>query len=152
GGAGVLGSIGQGLGDRVVSGDLNRLGQPALHLDIELDGNSGSAGQRLQRRAQATVGQDGRVQAPGGLAQTLQAAVHSGGHVVQLLCDSACAGPRGCLCGAQLQGEGDQALLGAVVQVALDAAAGGISGGHDPCPRGSQGGLGLGVGDGGGGQ
>jgi hypothetical protein len=38
----------------------------------------------------------------------------------------------GGLGGAQVQGEGDQALLGAVVQVAFDAAAGGVGGGDDP--------------------
>jgi hypothetical protein len=31
-----------------------------------------------------------------------------------------------CLCGTQVQGEGDQVLLGTVVQVAIDAPAGGI--------------------------
>jgi hypothetical protein len=36
---------------------------------------------------------------------------------------------------AQPQGERDQPLLGAVVQVALDTAAGVIGGGHDPRPR-----------------
>ena len=71
---------------------------------------------------------------------------------MQLLCYSAGPGRRGCLGGAQVEGEGDQALLGAVVQVAFDAAAGGIGGGHDPRPGGGQGGLGFGVGDRGGGQ
>jgi hypothetical protein len=43
-------------------------------------------------------------------------------------------------------------LLGAVVQVAFDAAAGGIGGGDDPGAGGGEGGLGFGVGDRGGGQ
>jgi len=34
--------------------------------------------------------------------------------------------------GAQSQGKGDQALLGAVVQIALDAPAGLVGGGDDP--------------------
>jgi hypothetical protein len=53
---------------------------------------------------------------------------------------------------AQLQGEGDQALLGAVVQVPLDAPPDLVGGGHDPGPRGHQLGVGLGVGDRGGDQ
>jgi hypothetical protein len=42
---------------------------------------------------------------------------------------------------AQLQREGDQALLGAVVQVPFYAAAGSVGRGHDPCPRRGQRGL-----------
>jgi hypothetical protein len=33
-----------------------------------------------------------------------------------------------------VQGEGDQPLLAAVVQITLDPARGGIGGGHDPRP------------------
>jgi hypothetical protein len=43
-------------------------------------------------------------------------------------------------------------LLGSVVQIALDAPAGGVGGGHDPGPRCGERGLDLGVGDGGGDQ
>ena len=92
------------------------------------------------------------MQAAGDLAQFLQHVVQPGDHSVELLRQLAGPGRRGRLCGAQVQGEGDQALLGAVVQVALDTAAGRIGGGHDPCPRGCQRGLGLGVGDRGSGQ
>ena len=46
---------------------------------------------------------------------------------------------------AQPQGERDQSLLGAVVQVALDAAPGVVGGGHDPRPRGGELGIELGV-------
>ena len=51
--------------------------------------------------------------------------------------------------GTQLQRQRDQVLLGAVVEVALDPAAGGVGGGHDPGPGGPERGLGLGVGQGG---
>ena len=51
GGVRVLGGVGQCLGDRVVGGELDRLGQPILHLDIQADRDRGAAGQRLQRRA-----------------------------------------------------------------------------------------------------
>ena len=47
--------------------------------------------------------------------------------------------------GAEAQGEGDQPLLGAVVQVAFDAAAGGVGGGDDPGAGGGELGVELGV-------
>jgi hypothetical protein len=68
-GAGVLGGVGQRLGDGVVGGDLDRLGQPPGRLDVKADGNCGAAGQRPQRRAQPALGQDRRVEAAGDLAQ-----------------------------------------------------------------------------------
>ena len=90
------------------------------------------------------------MQAAGDLAQVSQYGFQPGGYVAQLRCQVSAPG-RGCrLCGAQVQGEGDQSLLGAVVQVAFDTAAGGVSGRHDPRTRGGQGGLGFGVGDRGG--
>ena len=54
-------------------------------------------------------------------------------------------GRHGGLGGAQLQGDRDQALLGAVVQVAFDASAGVIGGGHDALAAGGQVGVELGV-------
>jgi hypothetical protein len=44
-----------------------------------------------------------------------------------------------------LQGEGDQSLLGAIVQVAPDAPAGGVGGGDDPRARGAEFGVELDV-------
>ena len=46
---------------------------------------------------------------------------------------------------AQPQRQRDQPLLGAVVQVAFDPAAGVVGGGHDPRPRGGELGIQLGV-------
>ncbi len=85
-------------------------------------------------------------------AQVFQHIVEAGSQMVQLLRERGGPSLHGCLRGPQVQGEGDQALLRAVVQIALDAAAGGVGGGDDPCPGCSQGGLRLGVGDRGGGQ
>ena len=75
-----------------------------------------------------------RVQALGDLAQFLQHSRQPGGSPVQLLHRH--TGPGRCrrLRGPQLEGERDQVLLGAVVQVTLDPAAGGIGRRHDPCP------------------
>ena len=81
----------------------DRFGQLPLHLDVEVNGDGGAAGERLQRRAQAALGQDGRVQAAGDLAQVLQYVIHPAGQAVQLLCYSAgpalpppAVSPRGC--------------------------------------------------------
>jgi hypothetical protein len=49
GGVGVLGGVGECFGDGVVGG---WLGQPPVDLDVEIDGNGGSAGQRLESWAQ----------------------------------------------------------------------------------------------------
>ena len=68
GGGGVLGRIGQCLGDRVVGGELDLLGKPPVDTDAEADRDGGAAGQRLERRAQAAFGQDRRVDAPRDLA------------------------------------------------------------------------------------
>ncbi|MDE2277130.1 MAG: hypothetical protein KGK09_12625, partial [Burkholderiales bacterium] len=85
--------------------------------------------------------------APGDLAQFLQRGLQPGGHAVQLLDQP--ASPRGCrrLGLPQPQGEGDQTLLGAVVQIALDAAPGLVRGDDDAGAGGSQRRLRLGVGD-----
>src|ERR1700752_5515959 len=52
GGASVLGDVSECLGDRVVSGDFDRLGQPLVYLDVEVNRDGGPACQRPQRRAQ----------------------------------------------------------------------------------------------------
>src|SRR6185437_12771117 len=92
------------------------------------------------------------VQAAGNLPHLLQHASHLDHRALQ---------PLGQLIGSwrhrrprllQAKAERDQPLLGAVVQIALDPAAGGIVDGHDPRPGGGQLGLGLRVGDRGGGQ
>src|SRR6266508_1389291 len=62
-GVGVLGGVGQRLGDDVVRGDLDLLGQPRLDVHVELDRDGGAAGQRLQRGTEAALGQDRRVDA-----------------------------------------------------------------------------------------
>ena len=47
GGGGVLGGVGQRLGDDVVGGELDRIGQPTVEVDVKADGDGGAAGQRL---------------------------------------------------------------------------------------------------------
>ena len=130
----VLGRVGQRLGHDIVGGDLGRLWQPSPHADIQADRNGRAAGQCLQRRAQPALGQDRRVQAIGDLAQLVQDAGHLGDRARQAPRQVAGLGRRRRLCGPQLQGDGYQALLGAVVQITLEPAPGGVGGGHEPRP------------------
>ena len=73
--------------------------------------------------------------AAGDLAQLVQRAGRPGGGPAELRRQLAGPGGTAAWAAAQPQGESDQPLLGAVVQVPLDAPAGGIGGGHDPGPR-----------------
>ena len=68
-----------------------------------------------------------------------------GGQVVELGGQLDRVGGHQRLCGAGLQGEGDEFLLGAVVQVAFDAAAGLVGGGDDAGAGGGELGVELGV-------
>ena len=71
---GVLGHVGQRLGDHEVGRGLDRLGQPlAGNLD-DLDRQRRADGERLDRRAEPAIGQHGRVDAAGELAQLLERA------------------------------------------------------------------------------
>ncbi len=56
---GVLGRVGECLGDDVVRGHLDRLGQPSPDVDLQLDRDGGAAGQGLERRPKPALGQDG---------------------------------------------------------------------------------------------
>ena len=85
---GVLGGVGQRLGDDVVGGDLDLLGQPLLDAHVELDRDRRAAGERLERRAQPALGEDRRVDAAGDLAQLVQRAGRLGGQRVQLRASS----------------------------------------------------------------
>ena len=76
-GAGVLDHVGERLRDHVVRGGLDGLRQ----LDrgrVDLDGDRQSGGERLERRGEAPVGEDGRMDAAGELAQL----VESGGELL----------------------------------------------------------------------
>ena len=92
------------------------------------------------------------MQAAGDLPQLLQHASHLGHRALQPLGQFVGSRRHRRLRLLQPQAERDQPLLGAVVQIALDPGAGGIVDGHDPRPGRGQLGLGLRVGDRGGGQ
>src|SRR4051794_30687683 len=60
------------LGGHVVDRDLDRHGQPLLDLDADVDRKRRPVGERLERRLEAAVGQDCRVQAACKLPKLLQ--------------------------------------------------------------------------------
>ena len=86
-------------------------------------------------------GEHSRVQATSDLPQFLKHASHPGQRAFRPLGQFAGSRRDRCLRLCQLQAESDQPLLGAVMQIALDPATGGIADGHNPRPGSGQ--LGL---------
>ena len=69
GGVGVLGDVGQRLGDDEVGRGLDRARQALLELALELHRDGRAAGQRLQRGVEAALGEHGGMDAGGEVAQ-----------------------------------------------------------------------------------
>ena len=132
----VLVDVGQALRDDEVGSRLDLVGQALLRRGDHLDRHGRAAGEVLERRGQAAVGEDRRVDAAREVAQLLQ---RQAGLVARL---ARSAPPprrrplgRALLGHAQRQRERHEALLGAVVEVALDAAALGVGGLDDARAR-----------------
>ncbi len=143
----VPGRVRERLRDDVIRRYLDRLREPRDRGHIELDRDRGPAGQRPQRRPQPAVGQDRRVDAAGDLAQILDGPVEFARDPADLRPELGHPGRHRGLREAKLEAEGDEALLGPVVQVSLDPPPGLIRGGDDPRPRSRQLGAALGVPD-----
>nr|WP_228431103.1 hypothetical protein [Baekduia soli] len=130
----VLGDVGQRLGDDEVGGRLDGLGQAPVDGDVGEHRHGRALGQRGHRRREATVGQDRRVDPAGQLAQLGQRAgeplAQPVDHRRELRVVAHAPAQQ-----AQLQRERHELLLGAVVQVALDAPARPVGGLHDPQAR-----------------
>jgi hypothetical protein len=131
---GMFDRVGQGFGHDVVAGEFDRVGQPSLQAQVEADGDGGAVGQHLEGLVEPAPGEAGRVDAAGELTELVQRTAEPDGHSVQLGRQVAVVGWYGGLDGPQLERQRDQLLLSAIVQVTLDAAAGGVAGGHDPRP------------------
>ena len=54
----MFGRVGEGFGDDVVGGHFDRAGQPSMNTNVELNRDRRAAGQRLERGAQSSPGQD----------------------------------------------------------------------------------------------
>ena len=143
----VLGDVRHRLRDDVVRGRLDRPGEALVRHLGDLDGHRRAGGQRLDRRAQAAVGQDGGMDPAGQLAQLVEAL----GELVLRLREQLAGGGRVLaqrrLDQAQVERDGDQPLLRAVVQVALQPPALGVAGLDDARAGGGELLVRLGVGD-----
>ena len=114
-------------------------------MHVQVNGDRGAAGEHLEGGLEATLGQDRGVDAARDLAHLVQRAVEPGGQAVQLGHEIATPGWHRRPHRAHPQGEGDQLLLGAVVQVPLDTSARLVRSGDDPRPRRGELGVQLGV-------
>ena len=135
----VLGGVGQRLGDHVVGGDLDLLGQPPVdpHVRARRGRRSGGPAPSAPGPARPRRGPPGGCR---GRARAARPGRRSASAASQSSCaaSSTASGGTAACATAQLQRQRDQPLLGAVVQVPFDAAAGLVGGGHDPRPRGGQ--------------
>ena len=111
------------------------------------DRQAGALGQRLERGDQAVVGQDRRVDAAGQLSQLLERAGELRLRAPEQLVRLRIAGGQHALAGSQGERDRDEALLRAVVEVALEPAALGVAGLDDARARGGQFAARLGVGE-----
>ena len=118
--AGVLRDVGQRLGDREVERQLDR-GRGTLG-EVAFDGHreARARGQRVDRRPQAAVGQHGGMDAVRELAQFRQPGLELRADALELELER---GVRLALGEPEEQRGRDEALLGAVVEVALEFAA-----------------------------
>ncbi len=105
-------------------------------VEIEVDGDGGAVGDVLDGRGQAPVGEDPGVDAPDQFPQFDQGGLGLPVGLGQEPGEGFLAGVEACQ--AQVHRQGDQSLLGAVVQVAFDTAALGLEGGHQAHPRPAQ--------------
>ena len=123
----MLGDVGQGLGHYEVRRCLHRLGRPPIEFHIHLHWDGTAVGQGGDRRAESAVAQECRVDAPSEISDVGQSAFCFSVGLLEELPGGRGIG-RNLLPGhTELHGQGDESLLGAVVQVAFDPAAFGQS-------------------------
>jgi len=118
----VLGHVGERLGDDEVGGRLDRGRQPA---DVRLDrhGHRASGRERRERRVQAAVGQDRRVDAADELAQLREGRLRLLVRLVEQAAGRLGVAARELVARhAEVERERDEPSLDAVVEVALEAA------------------------------
>ena len=127
GGLRVLGHVGQRLAHDEVGRRLDGLGQALVERDIDRHGQWGDVRDGLDRRAQAVVGEHGGMQSARQLAQLLQRAAELVAGAVEHRAQRRIGGHP-----ARRHAHGERGrhepLLGAVVQVALQATALGVAG------------------------
>ena len=121
GAAGVLGGVGQRLGDDEVGGGLDDRREPAVEPGVDLHRQRAALAERLDGGRQAAVGQHRRGDAAGQVAQLLDGVGGLDAGVAHQLGGLGVI-VQAVLGAAELHAQRDQAGLRAVVQVALDPA------------------------------
>ena len=134
----VLGHVGQRLRDHVVGGGLDGVRQPLHGQRNELGGDRRARRQVVERAGEPLVAEDRRVDAARQLAQLLERAVELNAHVGEQALRGLWVALDARLDAAEVERERHQPLLGAVVQVALEAAAFGVLDLDDAGGRGRQ--------------
>ena len=129
---GVLRDVRERLRDEEVRGELHGLGNPSDRASFDPHRNRHSPGERRDRSLEPLFTEEGGMDATGELAQFAD-------RLLELVLRAGeCDRRRRVVSGrgeAERDGESDETLLRAVVQVALDPAALGIRRGHDATPR-----------------
>ena len=133
---GVLDGVRERLAGEEVSGGLDLRRQPLLEGPLDPHVERRASRERLERPAQPLLREDGGMDAAGELAQLgdghLQLLDRAGEDSLEVGIHAAPEAPLG---RTELERERDETLLGAVVDVALDAAALLVAGRHDPPAR-----------------
>src|SRR5512132_128620 len=117
----VLRDVRQAFGDEVVDRHLDCLRGAPVELDLQLHRNRGSRDEGVERDAEAAVGDDRGMDPAGELAELTQRLIELEPGLLEPLDRAGVLGELP-LQRDQLQCECDQALLGPVVEVALEAA------------------------------
>ena len=124
--------------DHVVHGRLDSLGKTGRRSTGDLDGKRGPVSERLQGGYKPAVGEDRRVKAASELLEFLEREFQILAYTLEqrLCCVRVLA--QGLLGHPQMKREGDETLLGAVVEIALESPALRDTRLDDPCARGRQ--------------
>ena len=134
----VLRDVGERLRDEEVGCRLRRRREPLVrHLD-DRDRHGRALRERRQSRTEALLGQHGRVDAAGELMQLAERGAQLGVGFGEELCGAVCVRSELRTRELEREAEAEQALLGAVVEVALESAPLLVAGRDDARPRGAK--------------
>jgi pimeloyl-ACP methyl ester carboxylesterase len=133
----VLAHVGESLGDDVIRRRLDRLRKVLRRTRRERHRNRRACGQRLERRREALVAQDRRMQPPRQLAQLGERQGELAIAALERFAHTGRVGLEGRGGEPQQQRHRHESLLRAVVKIALEPASLGVPGRHDPRSRGS---------------
>ena len=117
-----------------VDGRLHLGGLAGQTRRLDLSGQRGAAGRRTKCLFDTPVGQEGRVNAMGQGAKLLDGVLQALAQLVQDLERRLRVGFGQLSSQPDVHGQRHKVLLGAVVEVPLDLAPGGVGGGHDARP------------------